>query len=209
MLKQITAHSGCDDTAQNSLEYVKHAVTTAADAIEIDVRKLKDGSMVLTHNESDSDSLVNLKTAFEYVVSSGKMVNCDLKEYNLEDDVLAVAKEVGLSTDKIVLSGSVTNPAEHNKKYPMLKAYINAEEIIPGFYENLEKEKLIVACLAFGYDILNINYKFLDDEFINKCNEAGLKISAWTIDEPENIDKYFEKGIFNVTTNRVSDYFDK
>ena len=209
MVRQITAHSGCDDTVQNSLEYVKHAVSTKADAVEIDVRKLPDGQMVLTHNESDSDSLVSLKTAFEIILASGKMVNCDLKEYNLEDDVLAVAKEVGLSTDKLVLSGSVTNPSEHVKKYPMLKAYINAEEVLPGFYDNLEKDKLIVSCLAYGFDVLNINYKVLDDEFINKCNKAGLKISAWTINDVSIIDNYFDKGLFNITTNRITEYYNK
>ncbi len=205
----ITAHSGCDDTVQNSLEYLKHAVTTAVDAIEIDVRKLPSGRMVLTHNESDSVALVDLKTAFEIIMASGKEVNCDLKEYNLEDDVLAIAKEVGLCTDKIVLSGSVTKPEEHVKNHPMLKAYINAEEIVPDFYKNLEKDKLIVSCLAYGYDVVNINYKVLNDDFINKCAKAGLKISAWTIDDVSKIDNYFDKGLFNITTNKVTEYYNK
>ena len=34
----ITAHSGSDGTPDNSMEFVHYALTTSADALEIDVR---------------------------------------------------------------------------------------------------------------------------------------------------------------------------
>lgn len=39
----ITAHSGADGTKENSLEFVKYAMQTGADALEVDVRWEKTG----------------------------------------------------------------------------------------------------------------------------------------------------------------------
>lgn len=46
----ITAHSGCDGTPDNSLEFVRHALQTNADALEVDVRKTKDGILAISHD---------------------------------------------------------------------------------------------------------------------------------------------------------------
>ena len=39
----ITAHSGCDETPENSLEFLRTALQSEADAVEVDVRKNGEG----------------------------------------------------------------------------------------------------------------------------------------------------------------------
>ena len=39
----LTAHSGCENTAQNSAEYIQKALDLPCDIIEVDVRKNADG----------------------------------------------------------------------------------------------------------------------------------------------------------------------
>ena len=47
----ITAHSGSDGTPDNSLACVEYALSTDADAFEVDVRRLADGTLALGHDE--------------------------------------------------------------------------------------------------------------------------------------------------------------
>lgn len=49
----ITAHSGSDGTPDNSLACVRYAISTAADAFEVDVRRLADGTLALGHDAAD------------------------------------------------------------------------------------------------------------------------------------------------------------
>ena len=45
----ITAHSGADHTAENSLEYLQHVFSSSADTAEVDVR-MHAGELVLGHD---------------------------------------------------------------------------------------------------------------------------------------------------------------
>ena len=48
----ITAHSGCDGTPENSLEFLRTALQSEADAVEVDVRKNGEGKLILSHDET-------------------------------------------------------------------------------------------------------------------------------------------------------------
>ena len=43
----ITAHSGADGTPDNSMEFVRYALTLPVDAFEVDVRRCADGTLSL------------------------------------------------------------------------------------------------------------------------------------------------------------------
>ena len=79
----ITAHSGCDNTPENSLEFLGKALGMEVDAVEIDVRKSRDGRLILSHDETKEDA-VSLEVAFRMAREfPKKKVNCDLKETGL------------------------------------------------------------------------------------------------------------------------------
>ncbi|MBQ7215286.1 MAG: hypothetical protein IJS39_04810, partial [Synergistaceae bacterium] len=50
----ITAHSGCDDFTMNSEEYIVHALTLDIYAMEIDIRRDSDKTLILTHNPPEA-----------------------------------------------------------------------------------------------------------------------------------------------------------
>lgn len=53
----ITAHTGADGTPDNSLEYVRYALTTNADTLEVDIRPIDDGTLVISHDEAGLDAV--------------------------------------------------------------------------------------------------------------------------------------------------------
>ena len=76
----LTAHSGCENTAQNSAEYIQKALDLPCDIIEIDVRKNADG-FYLSHDALHGKSAVMLDEALELLGKKPSVcVNFDLKE---------------------------------------------------------------------------------------------------------------------------------
>jgi len=86
----ITAHSGCDGTPDNSLEFISHALRSGADALEVDVRAAQDGTLYLSHDRTDA-ACPKLSQAFPMLRSRPMRINCDLKQPGLEEAVLALA----------------------------------------------------------------------------------------------------------------------
>ena len=92
----LTAHSGADGLPDNSLAFVRYALTTDADALEVDVRRAPSGELRLGHDEADS-SLPTLAEVFGLLRKvPDRRINCDLKEQGLEETVCELARKAEL-----------------------------------------------------------------------------------------------------------------
>lgn len=216
----ITAHSGADHTPENSMEFVRHALETAADVLEIDVRTGKDRTLIITHDETDGEA-VSLREVFDTVREVPYIrINCDLKETGIEEEVFRLAEECALPVKRILYSGSVSREdLEKGGAWRKVEVYWNVEECIPDIYAQECKEnaahgekglsgkaadRLISDCGKYGISVININEKYLNSLFIKKMKENGIGISAWTVNEPERIEKLLECGMHNITTRNLA-----
>ena len=62
----VTAHSGCDSTPDNSLDFVRHALQLQVDALEVDVWQ-KEGKLILSHDEPEDMNHPLLEEVFVMV----------------------------------------------------------------------------------------------------------------------------------------------
>ncbi|MHA6533086.1 glycerophosphodiester phosphodiesterase [Paenibacillus sp. BAC0078] len=90
----VTAHTGCMETLDNTLESVRRGVELGADIIEDDIRVTKDGIAILAHDdvwttvegrsirisESDYTELQNVKVVVDYAGKRGSMAFSTLEE---------------------------------------------------------------------------------------------------------------------------------
>lgn len=90
----ITAHSGSDGTPDNSLACVRYAISTAADAFEVDVRRLADGTLALGHDAADHTAPTLREVLALAAAKPGVRINCDLKERGLEPAVAALGRRM-------------------------------------------------------------------------------------------------------------------
>lgn len=97
-----TAHSGADGTLDNSLQFIRYALGTQADALEVDIRRHPcTGELVLGHDAVGEHPLT-LREVFEQAGRHPSMkINCDLKEPALERQVLALAEQTGMTQRQI------------------------------------------------------------------------------------------------------------
>ena len=197
----ITAHSGCDDLAMNSEEYIHHALTLKVDALEVDVRRGFNNSLILTHNPPEHGQVyITLREAFSLVRDSLVKVNCDLKEPGLERDVLDLAGFCGLERERLIFTGTLTDWRE---KPEGCNVWLNPEEICADFYagrQNIDEVTTLAA--RYGYGVINIDYRCVNEHVIASARAHGLKLSLWTIDDPHQI--IHSSRIINITTNYPS-----
>lgn len=142
----ITAHSGCDNTPDNSMEFVAYALSIGVDAFEIDVRNFNN-TLIISHDEpKDSDNLVYLSDVFNLANSKPSVgINCDLKDKNIEKMVLNLAVECNLQ-NKIMFSGWVSldktkeiqerNLGESSLLENLPEVYLNIDCLFDDFYED-------------------------------------------------------------------------
>lgn len=207
MKTMITAHSGCSGTPANSMEYIQKACALPIDVLELDIRKHPDGTLLLTHDPIADAPLVHLDDAFAYLSDKNIRINCDLKEYHLEQDVLDAAERGGVARDRIIFTGSVTQAQTFLQNHSDVCVMINPEELIPSFYTDIRQEKeasmraLLNVCKESGYSTININFRVMDDALFQMCADAGIRVSAWTADQREDILYLSQKQVLNITTN--------
>ena len=208
----ITAHSGCDGTEDNSLEFVTYALGSEAECLEVDVRKGQNGDLILSHDDNGGEG-VSLKNVFEQMLTApGKMINCDLKEKDLEIPVYHMACRFHLE-DRLIYSGEVDpiHLAENKEKFEKARIFLNIENIYPAVYEKdeesrEEKVKLAVEKAAeLPISCINAEYHVMTDEIIEFIRSKGLGCSAWTVNDETDLKRLMKKQVENITTRNLKE----
>lgn len=216
----ITAHSGADDTPDNSLEFVSHILQTEADVLEVDVRKRsdEDDTLVMAHDKDAASSMRTscLKDAFALIAHHPSMrINCDLKEPELEALIFALADQYQLR-ERIFLSGTVDPKQIAEKDRSVI--LMNGEELIEDFYEKCKEqpeqigimvETLCKKCRELGIGILNLNEVLIDDSILEILQKYGMKLSVWTVDAPQRQQYFLKRNVFSMTTRYVKAVLEK
>ena len=143
----ITGHTGNDQTTDNSLDSVYKSIELGADAFELDVRRDQSAHLVLSHNplcQEEYNSCRQLSEVFEILKHHpGISINCDLKEHGLSQDVIKLASDYGMRSDRLILTGLVTIP--YLKKHPRIlkqaDIYLNGENILEEVFFELISER--------------------------------------------------------------------
>lgn len=201
----ITAHSGCDDTPDNSIEFLAYAFNSNADVVEIDVRRGKNGQLMLSHDHA-SDGLT-LESALNHLKQSSKKLNCDLKESGLEAQVFALARSFQVE-NKLIYSGTV-QPDPTSDWFKQVDVFYNIELAVenvrifvsPGY----ESDRALFVESILSKQVTCINMpEFVYAQNRELFDRIGCQCSVWTVNDPQLIELYLRKNIFNLTTRSLS-----
>lgn len=208
-----TAHSGADGTPDNSLQFIRYALGTQADALEIDIRRNPcTGELALGH-DSVEEHLLTLREVF--VQASGHPVmkiNCDLKEPELEQQVLALAEQTGM-TQRLILSGTVDITHIPDAAFRAQQVYWNLEEQIPGYEEQYRRdpsfrleamEQMCHMCREAGVQVINVWEGCVDSQVLDIVRRHQMKLSVWTVNSESRMAWFRDQGIYNITTRRIA-----
>ena len=196
----ITAHTGCMNTAENSLDSVKKGVENGANIVEFDLYFNDKGEPVLAHDEPVGGE-VTLDEAFAYISKfEGIKVNVDIKTVDALEKVYPSAKANNME-NRIFYTGVKDEFVDAVKKNsPEIKYFLNVDVYKS---KNTDKEYLISLVEKVknaGAIGINFNYKNASKELVDIFHENGLLVSIWTVDSEYNMHKILSFGPDNITT---------
>lgn len=226
---KIWGHRGASAYApENTLAAFHLAHEMGADGVECDVQFTKDRQVVVLHDSSlrrtagvnellCNMTLAELKkldnscgmeayrgeqvpTLEELLLLARKEefeVNIELKTNfdepcGLEEAVCGIVEDCHME-QSVIYSGNNHVSLVHMKK-------INpSSECNLGFYQKCYREWDYAKLL--GCDGVHPDYRFVTQEYVNACHQAGIICRVWSPDEPEDITKMLRLGI-DVLTNK-------
>lgn len=206
---EITAHSGCDGTPDNSMEFVRYALASEGNCLEADIRKNSDGDLVLSHDEAAKEA-VRLSEVFQLLKEKpDKKINCDLKTPGLEVSVYQLAKEYQVER-QLIYSGVVSSffMESRPEKYPEVCVYWNIENLIleSDLGRSIcmkQMEQAFRTAVNCSAQCINMEYHMFTDRVMKLLKTIGLGGSAWTVNSQEDIRELMKKGITNITTRNL------
>ena len=220
---KVIAHRGywrAPGSAQNSLSSYQNADRVGCWGSELDLWMTKDGRVVVNHDATFKGVTIQDAT-FEEVrkikLDNGEVIPT-LEEY------LAVAKkgksrlviEIKTHKDLDQLHQCIDKTIEAVKKFKMQKdvdyiafSYAAVLRIIektpkgtPVYYLNgdMEPQKLKeIGCAGPDYEQTVFLKKH--PEWIKQCQDLGMKVNVWTVDNEDNMKALIEHGVDFITTN--------
>ena len=198
----VTAHTGCEGTADNSLEAIESGFLSGADIVEFDVHFNSKGEPVLAHDYAADDS-VKLKDAFDLVAKcEGLRVNVDCKTVDNLKAIVAIAEECGVK-DRIFYTGiEVKDIDVVRRDTPEVKYYLNTS--IDKTRKNNEHyiRSLVTLTRETGALGLNIHFSEASEKMIKIFHSEGLEVSLWTVNKELDMHKVLALGCDNITTRQ-------
>ena len=227
----LVAHRGMrsvapENTTASLTEAGKHGYWGA----ECDVYRTKDGVWIISHDSHtyrmmDKSAFIEKKTYEELMdmnVDNGVNIDKyeDLKICSLEE-YLDICKKYNM-TPVIELKGK--NNTEYYSEIVELANQFEVNPVYISFHiENLQTMRRLTQCKMYylvqkiseddiqdaksiencGIDFNGNKDKNFKSDIIKKCQDAGLELGAWTINEEDALQKLEQYGITLITTDCI------
>lgn len=227
----LVAHRGMrsvapENTTASFTEAGKHGYWGA----ECDVYRTKDGVWIISHDSHtyrmmDKSAFIEKKTYEELIdmnVDNGVNIDKyeDLKICSLEE-YLDICKKYNM-TPVIELKGK--NNTEYYSEIVKLANQFEVNPVYISFHiENLQTMRRLTQCKMYylvqkiseddiqdaksiencGIDFNGNKDKNFKSDIIKKCQDAGLELGAWTINEEDALQKLEQYGITLITTDCI------
>lgn len=197
----VTAHSGCLDTPENSMESLQAAVQSGVDIVEFDLRQSFDGTLVLSHDIVVSEaSCVTLEEAFDYLQGKKVQINVDVKEVRTLSALHTMVYRYGLE-DRVFLTGIGTGDVDNVRAdCPGIDYYLNYSPSRVKIFFSDYQQKLLAVVQESGAVGINCNYKYACATLSNLLHDNGYKLSVWTVDSKKTMKRILVCSPDNITT---------
>ncbi len=226
---KLTAHRGFSGVApENTLVAFEKAAEYGFYAAECDVHLTKDGVWVIYHD----DNIFRLTNGYkniaettyaelqEYVIDNGVNVdNYPNQKIPTLEEYLVICKDMKIIPQIEIKNGSKEKLQEI---LDLLEKYeLKENAIIISFKSEMIKkvreldgkielwylveeitEETINECKDNNYK-LAFNHKKNNEEIIKKALSQGLTLCAWTVDDLTELEKLYNLGVKNITTNAI------
>ncbi|CAG7641033.1 Glycerophosphodiester phosphodiesterase [Paenibacillus solanacearum] len=198
---------------ENTFSSFQAALDLSYDILELDVQLTKDGVAVVIHDTTVNRTTNGTGHVIDYLfddlrkldagdgqpiptleeilkMAKGKAkVDIELKQSGdlypgLEAKVLEVVRECGMMEDIFVTS------FDH---YSIMKMRELSSEVELGLVIYGATPSVFPLAEQIRARYVSVKYIYLNEDFIQRCEEQGIQIIAWTIDDEESMSKLHQR----------------
>jgi len=227
---KFVAHRGASYLApENTLASIQLAWELDADAAECDVMMSSDNKVLLFHDKNTKklcgQSHVVSETPWEILEKlEVKLRDSNRPEYNGETIPLLAEVLPTIPENRMLVIEIKTGPEILPYLKEVVEAYQNSGKIsfiafdfetivgakalfpqVPAYYlssfqANINKN--FEAIVSKKLDGVDLRHAIINKSLMQKCENAGLEVWCWTVNDPETALKMKELGVTAVTTDR-------
>ena len=210
----VIAHrGGAGDWPENSLEAFRHAASSGADDVELDVRSCADGAQVVHHDATFSargrkhtveklslaqiqeldDDICSLDEALQVIAGSGLGLQLEMKDSADPDACVEAVSRHGMD-------GRVCYIAFDARKLARVRAL--RPEARVGLLINKTPADLEDVVAALRPTALCQKAMYLTRDNLLAWQNRGLRVGVWTVNEEESLRMLLDMGVDYVTTDQ-------
>ncbi len=194
-----TAHTGCVDTKDNSLEAIRVGAGYGANIVEFDLNYYN-GEPVLSH-DAPKGGEVPLREAFLLIKTIDNLrVNVDVKSTAHLSKVPELAVETGVF-DRMFFTGINEEDVEAvRENCPLVPYYLNVDVVSARKHTPEYLNSLVEMVSRSGAIGINFNKNSASQELVDAFHNAGLYVSIWTVNNQADMYTILSYGPDNITT---------
>jgi glycerophosphoryl diester phosphodiesterase len=207
---------------ENTLPAFAAAVAQGADMLELDLRRTRDGAIVVLHDQSllrlweldasvgdlDLSEVTRLGAGDVRIPTLRQVFDAVPPDVELMVDftrreVVAGALDQALSADALDRCLFVTGNVEALR---LLRGLSGRARVGLTWTEGADPPLPVLDEL--GAEYWNPMFSFVTAEGVDAVHEAGLRVSTWTVDSREDMGRVVTDGVDAVVSNRVAELVD-
>jgi glycerophosphoryl diester phosphodiesterase len=221
-MTKVIAHRGASKAApENTIEAFGLAGRLGADAVELDVRRTRDGVLVVHHNPDLADGRiireVDAAALPEHVphlgaaldACAGMWVNVEIKndptepDFDPSDEIADRTMELLLARgepERWLISSFRIETVDRCRAIADAAGAAGAP-IRTAWLTGLVPDDVVELLRSRGHVALHPWVKLLGRHVIDACHAAGIEVNTWTCDDPERMAELIDWGIDGICTN--------
>lgn len=188
---------------ENTVESFEKAFALGCDEIETDVWLADDGRLLVTHDRPGAATALTLEQVLD--VCRGRMgVNVELKASQSEKS----AHDTGASVGRVLVDRRDPDVYVSSFWWSALEGTRNTAPSVRRaflFADSPDRATLMEIARGMRLWALHPNRSYVTPELVHAAHSSGLKLQAWTVNEPREIALFGEWGVDGI----MSDYPDR
>ncbi|WP_418037904.1 glycerophosphodiester phosphodiesterase [Paenibacillus xylanilyticus] len=229
MIIQAVAHRGYPKKyPENTLSSFLKAVELGFTHLELDVHLSQDGIPVVIHDHTVDRMTNGTGRVADYTVSELQSFHIKQDEHipTLEEVLRALKGKIGLNIE--LKQMGTCYPQLEEKVLELIKEFSMLDQVvITSFdFDALERIRQLssevrIGLITFGCSkaildwsvemgatFLSMHYAFVTEHYIHRCQELGIQLMAWTINETSVMKKFQDYPSVWVCTDELESFRD-
>lgn len=213
----IWAHRGASQARpENTVEAFVEAKAQGADGVELDVRRGRDGALVIHHDAvlPDGRSIVDLGVGDlpdevpllgpVLDVCSDLVVNIEIKNVDVDPDHDPDEYLAGAVVDLLADRGGRDEVLISSFSLATIDRVRALDPAVATGYlasPRWDQANALERAVAAGHSAFHPHHLVVNDDLVRQAHDAGLTVNVWTVDDPDRMRWLVEVGVDAIITN--------